>query len=147
MYIYYCIVWRATSGRRTPGGRRTGGHPGGTADRGGALYCGWAYMLTLWGKGGCGGSPNVEAGKGASTELSMRHSPRESQRNAVAAPCALARAYHVLFVLRNMRLSHPYFISYFTFYETRIRLSVPGFLVFVHASAFLLFLCLAREGL
>ena len=33
------------------------------ADRGGALYYGWAYMLTLWGKGGYGGSPNVEAGK------------------------------------------------------------------------------------
>jgi hypothetical protein len=24
-------------------------------------------MLTLWGKGGCGWSPNVEAGKGVST--------------------------------------------------------------------------------
>ena len=39
------------------GGQRTGGHGGG------ALYYGYAYMLTLWGKGGYGGSPNVEAGK------------------------------------------------------------------------------------
>jgi hypothetical protein len=31
------------------------------------IYYGWAYMLTLWGKGGYGGSPNVEAGKGVST--------------------------------------------------------------------------------
>jgi len=48
-----------------PGGRRTGGRadtPAGRG-RGGALYYGWAYMLTLWGKGGYGGSPNVEAGK------------------------------------------------------------------------------------
>jgi hypothetical protein len=36
---------------------------GGQADRGGGLYYGWAYMLTLGGKGGYGGSPNVEAGK------------------------------------------------------------------------------------
>ena len=28
-----------------------------------ALYYGWAYMLTLWGKGGYGGSPDVEAGR------------------------------------------------------------------------------------
>ena len=52
-----------------PGGRRTGGRadtPAGRG-RGGALYYGWAYMLTLWGKGGYGGSPNVEAGKGVST--------------------------------------------------------------------------------
>ena len=62
--IIYTKVWRATSGRRTPrraadGRTRT---PAG-GGQGGALYYGWAYMLTLWGKGGYGGSPNVEAGK------------------------------------------------------------------------------------
>jgi hypothetical protein len=48
-----------------PGGRRTGGRadtPAGSG-QGGALHYGWACMLTLWGKGGYGGSPNVEAGK------------------------------------------------------------------------------------
>ena len=44
------------------GGRADGRTPRRAADRG-ALYYGWAYMLTLWGKGGYGGSPNVEAGK------------------------------------------------------------------------------------
>jgi hypothetical protein len=34
----------------------------------------------------------------------IRYGPRESQRDVVAAPCALARAYHMLFALRNMRL-------------------------------------------
>jgi hypothetical protein len=48
------------------GHQRTGGHPGGRRT-GEALYCGWAYMLTLWGKGGYGGSPNAEAGKGVPT--------------------------------------------------------------------------------
>ena len=53
--------------RRTPrreADGRTGGHPGGQRT-GGALYYdyGWAYMLALWGKGGYGGSPKVEAGK------------------------------------------------------------------------------------
>jgi hypothetical protein len=41
-----------------------------------------------------------------------RQSPRESQRNAVAAPCALVRAYHILFILRNMRLSCSCFIRH-----------------------------------
>ena len=45
------------------GGRADRRTPRRAADRGGALYYGWAYMLTLWGKGGYGGSPNVEAGK------------------------------------------------------------------------------------
>jgi hypothetical protein len=45
-----------------PGGRRAGGHPGGQRT-GGALCYGWEYMLTPWEKGGCGRSPNVEAGK------------------------------------------------------------------------------------
>jgi hypothetical protein len=44
-----------------------GGHPGGRADTPvadrRALCYGWARTLALWGKGGCGGSPNVEAGK------------------------------------------------------------------------------------
>ena len=53
LYIY-TKVWRATSGRRTP--RRA-------ADRRALHYYGWAYMLTLWGNGGYGGSPSVEAGK------------------------------------------------------------------------------------
>jgi hypothetical protein len=43
----------------TPAG---GGHPGGQRT-GRALYYGWAYMLTLWGTEGYGGSPNAEAGK------------------------------------------------------------------------------------
>jgi hypothetical protein len=58
-------VRRATSGRRTPrraADGRTGGHPG-EQRTGGALCHGWACMLTPWGKGGHGGSPNVEAGK------------------------------------------------------------------------------------
>jgi hypothetical protein len=56
-----------------PGGRRTGGHPGGRRTGGNpsgqravdrrALHYGWAYILTLWGKGGYGGIPNVKAGK------------------------------------------------------------------------------------
>ena len=50
------------------GHQRTADTPagGGQADTGGgALYYGWAYVLTLWGKGGYGhgGSPNAEAGK------------------------------------------------------------------------------------
>jgi hypothetical protein len=45
------------------GGRADGRTPRRAADRGGALYYGWACMLTLWRKGGYGGSPNVEAGK------------------------------------------------------------------------------------
>ena len=45
------------------GGRADGRTPRRAEDGGGALYYGWAYMLTLWGKGGYGGSPNVEAGK------------------------------------------------------------------------------------
>ena len=44
------------------GGRADGRTPRRAADRG-ALYYGWAYILTLRGKGGHGGSPNVEAGK------------------------------------------------------------------------------------
>jgi hypothetical protein len=40
-----------------PGGRRAGGHPGGRPAGGR-----WAYMLTLRGTGGYGGSPNAEAG-------------------------------------------------------------------------------------
>ena len=44
------------------GGRADGRTPRRAADRG-ALYYGWEYMLTLWGKGGYGGSPNAEAGK------------------------------------------------------------------------------------
>jgi hypothetical protein len=63
IYIYiYTKVWRATSGRRTPRRAADGRTPRRAADRR-ALYYGWAYMLTLWGKGGYGGSPNVEAGK------------------------------------------------------------------------------------
>ena len=46
----------------TPAGGGRADTPAGRG-RGGALYYGWAYMLTLWGKGGYGGSPNVEAGK------------------------------------------------------------------------------------
>jgi hypothetical protein len=49
------------------GGGRADTPPGG----GGARYYGWAYMLTLWGKGGYGGSPNVEAGKGVSTNKAV----------------------------------------------------------------------------
>ena len=49
------------------GGRADTPAGGGQADTGGALCYGWACMLTLrstlWGKGGYGGSPNVEAGK------------------------------------------------------------------------------------
>ena len=46
------------------GGRADTPAGGGQAETGGgALYYGWAYMLTLWGKGGYGGSPSVEAGK------------------------------------------------------------------------------------
>ena len=52
------------------GGRADGRTPRRAADRG-ALYYGWAYMLTLWGKGGYGGSPNVEAGKGVSTPATV----------------------------------------------------------------------------
>ena len=44
------------------GGRAGGRTPRRAVDRE-ALCYGWAYMLTLWGKGGYGGSPNVEAGK------------------------------------------------------------------------------------
>ena len=52
-----------------PGGRRAGGRAetpagggqGGGIRRMGILYS--TYMLTLWGKGGYEGSPNVEAGK------------------------------------------------------------------------------------
>jgi hypothetical protein len=46
-----------------PGGRRTGGHPGGRRTGGRYTADGHTYMLTLWGKGGYGGSPNVEAGE------------------------------------------------------------------------------------
>jgi hypothetical protein len=53
-----------------PGGRRTGGHPGGggRADtpagggQAGAMLR-MGYMLTPWGKGGHGRTPNAEAGK------------------------------------------------------------------------------------
>ena len=44
------------------GGRADGRTPRRAADRR-ALYYEWAYMLTLWEKGGYGGSPNAEAGK------------------------------------------------------------------------------------
>jgi hypothetical protein len=47
----------------TPADGRTPQRAADRRTRGGALYYGWAYMLALWGKGGCGGSPNVEAGK------------------------------------------------------------------------------------
>jgi hypothetical protein len=47
-----------------------------------------------------------------SRRVGIRYSPRESQRDVVAAPCALARAYHILFVLTNMRLSYPYIIRH-----------------------------------
>jgi hypothetical protein len=63
-----------------PGGRRTGGRadtPAGRG-RGGALYYGWAYMLTLWGKGGYGGSPNVEAGKMYQHTRSCPHRSEET---------------------------------------------------------------------
>ena len=66
MSIYISTkVLRATSGRRTP--RRA-------ADRG-ALYYGWAYILTLRGKGGHGGSPNVEAGKMYQQHCEIRYIP------------------------------------------------------------------------
>ena len=59
------------------GGRADGRTPRRAADRG-ALYYGWAYMLTLWGKGGYGGSPNVEAGKMYQhTAKRNGHSPTE----------------------------------------------------------------------
>jgi hypothetical protein len=63
MHVLKCGGPPADGGH--PGGRRTGGragHPGGQRT-GGALHYRWAYMLALWGKGGHGGSPNVEAGK------------------------------------------------------------------------------------
>jgi hypothetical protein len=44
------------------GGRADGRTPRRAADRG-ALCYGWVHMLTLWGKGGHGGSPNAEAGE------------------------------------------------------------------------------------
>jgi hypothetical protein len=56
IYIYIYILKHggplADGGH--PGGRRTGGQadtPAGSG-QGGALYYGWAYILTLWGKGG-----------------------------------------------------------------------------------------------
>ena len=48
------------------GGRADGRTPRRAEDGGGGaiLYYGWAYMLTLWGKGGTEReSPNAEAGK------------------------------------------------------------------------------------
>jgi hypothetical protein len=49
------------------GHQRTADTPAGAprraADRR-ALHYGWEYMLTLWGKRGYGGSPNVEAEAG-----------------------------------------------------------------------------------
>jgi hypothetical protein len=72
-HVKYCRVWlnlyliyQSMAGHQrtvdTPagGGRADTPAGGGQADTGrGALYYGWAYMLTLWGKGGYGGSPNV----------------------------------------------------------------------------------------
>ena len=59
------------------GGRADGRTPRRAADGGGATACyGWAYMtymLALWGKGGCGGSPNVEAGKMYQHPLLCQH--------------------------------------------------------------------------
>jgi hypothetical protein len=49
-YVYVCTA--------VTGGRRTGGHPGGRYRANGNTY-----KLALWGEGGHGGSPNVEAGK------------------------------------------------------------------------------------
>ena len=61
IYIYiYTTVWRVTSGRRTPRRAADGRTPLRAADRR-ALYYGWAYILTLRGKGGYGGSPNADA--------------------------------------------------------------------------------------
>ena len=40
-------------------------------------------MLTLWGKGGYGGSPNVEAGKGVSTHPLLSISERRDGRGKV----------------------------------------------------------------
>jgi hypothetical protein len=53
------------------GGRADTPAGGGQVDTGGGRYTTdghtYRYMLTLLGKGGYGGSPNVEAGKGVST--------------------------------------------------------------------------------
>jgi hypothetical protein len=56
------------------GGQADGRTPRRAEDGGGALCYGWEYMLTLWGKGGYGGSPNVEAGK------MYQHAPVPGQR-------------------------------------------------------------------
>jgi hypothetical protein len=40
-------------------------------------------MLTLWGKGGCGGSPNAEAGKGVSTHPPLSMPERRDGRGKV----------------------------------------------------------------
>jgi hypothetical protein len=52
------------------GGRADGRTLRRAADRG-ALYSGWVYMLALWGKGGYGGSPNVEAGKSNQNQIKI----------------------------------------------------------------------------
>jgi hypothetical protein len=62
--LHPCIcpkAWRATSGRRHPGGRADGRTPLRAAGRG-ALYYGWEYMPMLRGKGGCGGGSRPQRG-------------------------------------------------------------------------------------
>ena len=90
-YVQHCHVWlnlylmyysmaghqrtadTPTADTPADGGRANTPAGGGQADTGGGALCyGWAYMLTLWGKGGHGGSPSVEAGKGVSTHT---HTP------------------------------------------------------------------------
>jgi hypothetical protein len=47
----------------TPAGGGRADTPVGGGQGGAILQMGILYVLTLWGKGGYGGSPNVEAGK------------------------------------------------------------------------------------
>jgi hypothetical protein len=55
------------------GGGRAGGHPGGRRTGGRYTTGGWAYMLTLRGKGGYGGSPNVEVEAGKMLQAAVLH--------------------------------------------------------------------------
>jgi hypothetical protein len=68
VYIYLLKCGGPLANGGHPGGRRAadgraGGHPGGRRTGGRYTTGGHTHMLTLWGKGGCGGSPNAEAGK------------------------------------------------------------------------------------
>jgi hypothetical protein len=98
VYVSHAKVWRATSGRWTPRRAADGRTHRRAADRR-ALCYGWApNMLTPWGKGGHGGSSNVEAGNmyQQSNSRTVAYRARQPLHNIFPRP-----------IIGNLRVGNP----------------------------------------